>query len=119
MPDIANLIGLEISRGPIQGTSAVGGSDLATNNRPVVPNIFHFAQMTELLVGQFQHNWFTSGQLSIRYLRPLQQGEELVIRAKVISYDDDNAERVNLSVWCENMNGELLATGDASCNWAL
>jgi acyl dehydratase len=117
MSETVNSIGSEISRGPIQGTSAVGGSDLGTNNRPAVPNVFHFAQMTELLVGHFQQNWFTSGQLSIRYLKPLQQGEELVVKAKVVSYDEDNADRVNLSIWCENINGELLATGDASCIW--
>jgi hypothetical protein len=117
MSDVVNLIGLEISRGPIQGNSVVGGSDLVTNSRPAVPNVFHFAQMTELLVGQFQQNWFTGGRLSVRYLKPLQQGKELVVKAKIISYDEDNADRVNLSIWCENINGELLATGDASCIW--
>jgi len=117
MPDTLNPIGLEFSRGPIQGNSAVGGSDLVTNSRPAVPNVFHFAQMTELLVSQFQQNWFTSGRLSVRYLKPLQQGEQLVVKAKIISHDDDDPNRVNLSVWCEDVNGELLASGDASCIW--
>ena len=86
MSDAVNLIGLEISRGPIQGNSVVGGSDLVTNSRPAVPNVFHFAQMTELLVGQFQQNWFTGGRLSVRYLKPLQQGEEVVVKEKIISF---------------------------------
>ncbi len=117
MTDPVNPVGLEFSRGPIQGNSAVGGSDLATNSRPAVPNVFHFAQMTELLVSQFQQNWFTGGRLSVRYLKPLQQGEELVVKAKIISLADDDPNRVNLSVWCENISGELLASGDASCIW--
>ena len=118
MTNIRDQVGKSIVHGPVLGTAAVGGSALATGNSPAVPNVFHFAQMTEMLVQFFGPLWFQHGQLAVRYLKPLKQGEELTAKANIVSRSDTDTRRLELEIWCENSEGELLASGTASCLWS-
>ena len=118
MTNVGDQVGKSIVHGPVLGTAAVGGSALATGNSPAVPNVFHFAQMTEMLVQFFGPLWFQHGQLAVRYLKPLKQGEELTAKANIVSQSDHYTQRLELEIWCENSGGELLASGTASCLWS-
>ena len=74
--------------------------------------------MTEMLVQFFGPLWFQHGQLAVRYLKPLKQGEELTAKANIVSQSDPDTHRLELEIWCENSEGELLASGTASCLWS-
>ena len=83
---------------------------------PVIPNIVHFARMTELLLDHFGEGWLTGGSIDVRYVAPLHAGEALTARARVMAIEPDGQHiRVSLDVWCENQAGDDLARGTAQC----
>lgn len=98
---------------PVQDPEVARASGLRA---PVVPNIFHFARMTELMLEQFGPFWRTHGEIDVRYISALHAGDTLEVRARVLEVTSErDGERVRLDVWCENQDGAVLAQGAASC----
>lgn len=78
--------------------------------------------MTEPMVTFFGSSWFTSGELSLKFIgRGVQQGDQITCRAtvrEVVQADDDGAPRVLLDVWMEKPDGSRPVVGTASAIYA-
>ena len=69
-----------------------------------------------LLVEIFGLSWFRGGQLDIKIPRSVKIDETLQPRARVEAREPHgNGERVALSVWCENQDGQQVLVGSAWC----
>ncbi|MCK9486069.1 MAG: MaoC family dehydratase [Dehalococcoidia bacterium] len=98
---------------PVQDPEVARSSGLKA---PVVPNVFHFARITELMLEHFGAHWRTHGEIDVRYISPLHAGDTLQARARVLKVaPDPEGDRVHLDVRCENQDGAVLAQGAASC----
>lgn len=95
----------------------VEGAELGSAARtPVVPNLFHFARLTELMLDHFGDDWLTTGTIEVRYVIPLHVGDTLQPHARVTRMEpQDDAVMVHMDIWCANQRGEELARGTASC----
>lgn len=101
---------------PAQDAAVARASGLKA---PVVPNLLHFAHMTELMLEHFGNDWRTSGSIDIRYVSFLYAGDTLRPHARVCSVEPSSTgRRVHLEVWCENQAGDVLASGTAACETA-
>ena len=111
----APAVGFVTGQGaPVQDATVARASGLKA---PVVPNVFHFARLTELMLDHFGDEWLTSGNVEVRYSSFLYAGDTLIPKAQVIavSEDGDGRRRVAMEVWCENQDGAVLASGTAEC----
>ena len=86
---------------------------------PVVPNLFHFARLTELMLDHFGDHWLTTGSIDVRYVTPLHVGDTLQPHARITNVtpagQGDGGVTVHMDIWCANQRGEELARGTASC----
>jgi hypothetical protein len=80
-----------------------------------IVNEYHFAQITQMLLEYFGPIWFTHGEIEIKYIAPLLDGDTFVPKAKVMNEKPPATGRLELEIWCENQEGKNLATGRASC----
>ncbi len=121
MTDAGSADGVVIS-GPTVTGWAQGGSGIAEGEMArraglrgrIVSNLFHFAQVTELLLSYFGDDWLSDGEIHLTYHAPLNDGENLTPKARLVNVIGQTP-RTTLSVWCENDLGEVLASGEASC----
>ncbi len=99
---------------PVQDPEVARASGLKA---PVVPNVLHFAHLTELMLAHFGAHWRTGGDIDVRYVSLLYAGDTLRPRARVVSVEPeaDGRQRVRLEVWCENQDAAVLAQGTAEC----
>ncbi len=98
---------------PVQDAAVARASGLRA---PVVPNLLHFAQLTELLLHHFGDAWRTNGEIDVRYVSFLYAGDTLRPSARVTAVEPSQGGiRVRLDVSCENQAGVVLATGTAEC----
>ena len=112
----------EVITGPTVIGRAMGGGGLADSEMArraglrgsIVSNLFHFAQVTDMLVSYFSEDWFSNGAINLTYLAPLNDGEGMTPKARVLDTPAGD-DRTVLSIWCENDRGEVLAKGEASC----
>ena len=80
-----------------------------------IVNEYHFAQITQMLLEYFGSTWFTHGEIEIKYITPLLDGDTFVPKAKVMTEKPPGTGRLELQIWCENQRGDRLATGRANC----
>lgn len=112
--DVGEVLQGSAARPP---TSAPGAPVQAGGRGPVVPNLFHFARLTDFMLDHFGDRWFTDGEIDVRYVMPLHVGDTLTPRARVTSIEprSDRETSVSLQIWCENQDGAVLAQGTAQC----
>ena len=80
----------------------------------IVVNEFHFSQLSDLLLECFGDRWLTTGEIEVRYVRPLYDGEQLTPAFRVTAQQPRD-DAVELDVWCENQDGTRLSVGEARC----
>ena len=81
----------------------------------LILNEYHFTQISEMLLEYFGPRWLIHGEIELRYITPLLDGNTFVPKAKVLGEDPPGSGRLSLELWCENQDGEKLAIGTASC----
>ncbi len=71
------------------------------------------------LVELFGMSWFGHGELDIKIPRSVKIGETVQPKARLERREiEADATRIDLSVWCENQNGDQVLVGTASCTLA-
>ena len=71
--------------------------------------------LTELLVDLFGEQWLTKGTLSLKFVRIVEIGDEIVARASVVSRREDGPRvGFDMELWCENQRGEKVAVGSGT-----
>lgn len=106
-----------VGRSP-HGASGINSEDMAKGlglKGRVVPNLVHFAALTEMLLDEFGEAWLRTGQVHVKYLAPLYDGETLRPMATAVASHHLGESTVVLDIWCENERGEELARGQATC----
>lgn len=109
---------VKIARMPANVGSTVHDDRLAKSaglEGGFIVNEYHFAQITQMLLEYFGPAWFTHGEIEIKYIAPLLDGDTFVPKAKVMNEKPPGTGRLELEIWCENQQGKKLATGRASC----
>jgi hypothetical protein len=81
----------------------------------LIMNEYHFTQLSEMLLEYFGLGWLMHGEIEIKYIAPLFDGNTFAPKAKVLGEDPPGSGRLSLEIWCENQDGEKLAFGTASC----
>ena len=81
----------------------------------LILNEYHFTQISEMLLQHFGLRWLKHGEIEIRYISPLFDGDTFVPKAEALGEDPPGSGRIALKIWCENQDGEHLAAGKASC----
>lgn len=83
---------------------------------PIASGIQCEGDIIRLLIELFGDAWFGSGRLHVKYPRPVFAGTSLVARARVRSRQASGAGTlVELEVWCETPEKEIVVVGTASC----
>jgi acyl dehydratase len=73
------------------------------------------AVVHQLLEQNFGDAWVYGGKISLRYIRPVHEGDVLTPNGVVTEITEaDGKPRVMLEVWCENQNGDKTSAGTAS-----
>ena len=72
-----------------------------------LPHIFASGAMFEgqiasLLADKYGNEWFTTGKMSLKFIAPVNVGDEITAFVK------------DKEVWCENQRGEKVVIGNAS-----
>jgi acyl dehydratase len=80
-----------------------------------IVNEYHFAQITQMLLEYFGPVWFSHGEIEIKYIAPLLDGDTFIPKARVVSEEPLGTGRLELVIWCENQQGDKLASGRANC----
>lgn len=81
----------------------------------LILNEYHFTQISEMLIALFGHDWLKHGEIEIKYLSPLYDGDTFTPKARFVGIAEQDSDRCELDVWCENQDGAVLAQGSASC----
>ena len=81
----------------------------------LVVNEYHFTQISHLLLELFGLDWLRYGEVDIKYLAPLFDGDTFLPKAKILGENPPGSGRLELDIWCENQHGERLARGRACC----
>ena len=83
---------------------------------PIASGIQFEADIIRLLIDLFGDAWFASGKLHVKYPRPVFAGTPVVARARVRTTQASGAGTlVELEVWCETQEKEIVVVGTASC----
>ncbi len=104
----------------IKNTSDSGIHDDATASGygykgGLVPGNTIYSYMSRGLVGYFGSAWLASGQLQVRFARPLYEGEDMTCKYVVTERVEEAAgERVLFDFTAENGGGESCARGSGS-----
>lgn len=71
--------------------------------------------MHELLNKFFGHDWVRGGTLSLKFIRPIVEGDRVAYKGRVKDKVEENGRmRLILDVWTENQRGHQTAVGSAS-----
>ena len=81
----------------------------------LIMNEYHYTQLSEMLLEYFGLGWLMHGEIDVKYIAPLFDGNTFVPKAKVLGEDPRGSGRLSLEIWCENQDGDKLAFGTASC----
>lgn len=76
-----------------------------------VVNELQFSHITELLMQEFGSRWLRDGEIEMKYVTPLRDGDTFRVNGRL----RDDGGRVEVELWCENQRGERIAVGRASC----
>jgi acyl dehydratase len=69
-------------------------------------------RISELGTALFGERWFTTGWVSVSYLKPIYPGDSLEVRGVLIdSRSQDYSVRLEFEVWVENQNQEKVSVG--------
>lgn len=72
----------------------------------------YFCQMCTEFFGE---SWYTTGKISVNFIRPVIARDTLAACGIVKSKEEDGKRvRIGLDVWCKNQRGELVTVGRAS-----
>jgi acyl dehydratase len=83
---------------------------------PIASGIQCEGDIIRLLMEVFGDAWLRSGKLHVKYPRPVFAGTSLVPRARVLSRRAaDAGTLVELEIWCETPEKEIVVVGNASC----
>jgi len=83
---------------------------------PIASGIQCECDLIRLLADLFGDAWFRSGKLHIKYPRPVFSGMSLRPHARVLARRPGDAGAiVELEVWCETLEKEVVIAGTASC----
>lgn len=83
---------------------------------PIASGIQCEGDIIRLLTELFGDQWFRSGKLHVKYPRPVYAGTLLTPRVRVRSKRPGDAGTVvELEVWCETPEKEIVVVGAASC----
>ena len=83
---------------------------------PIASGIQLEADITRLLTGVFGETWERSGKLHVKYPRVVYAGTVVLTRARVKSTQTTaEGSLVELEVWCETAEKEVVVVGTASC----
>ena len=73
------------------------------------------AFLHELLERNFGDAWVYGGKISVRYIHPVYAGDRITPHGIVAGVTEEaGRQRVSLSIWCENQDGQKTAAGTAS-----
>ncbi len=81
----------------------------------LILNEYHFTQISEMLIELFGLDWLKHGEIEIKYLSPLYDGDGFTPKARFVGPAESHSNRCELEVWCENQEGTVLARGSAAC----
>ncbi len=70
--------------------------------------------LCDLMIDLFGEEWLSQGQMNIKFVKPIPEGDRLVAKAKVQSKEEGGETKISFEVWCENQNGEKAVVGTAS-----
>lgn len=71
--------------------------------------------VAELLTRFFGAAWLTSGELDVKFIRPILAGDEVTVGGAVAgSHERDGERRLDVDVWLRGPDGELATVGWAS-----
>jgi acyl dehydratase len=83
---------------------------------PIASGIQFEGDVIRLLIELFGDAWFAGGKLHVKYPRPVYAGTSLRPCARVKSKrSTDSGTLVELEVWCETPEKEVVLIGTASC----
>ena len=83
--------------------------------QPIASGMMSIAFMHEVMQTAFGDGWDKGGKVSLRFIRPVLDGDTVTARAVVKEKQQENGRtRVILDAWCENQNGDKTAVGWAS-----
>jgi acyl-coenzyme A thioesterase PaaI-like protein len=98
---------------PAVSTHTDSGAAAAAGLRaPIAAGTQVESYLAALLVSHFGLSWFQGGRLDVRFIKPAYEGDTIVAHA-VIGADTGVAGPWECEVWCENQDGERVATGTA------
>ena len=84
-------------------------------SRTIASGQNQMAFLHELLERNFGDAWVYGGKISVRYIHPVYDGDQITPHAMVAEVAEEAGKaRVKLSVWCENQDGHKTAAGTAS-----
>lgn len=81
----------------------------------MVINEFHLSHLFELLLSYFGLDYLRDGEIEVKFVKPLLQGQSMTPRARVVSSEGG---RLSLDLWVDNDSGERIAVGAAACRRA-
>ena len=68
--------------------------------------------LCELMIGVFGESWVNGGRLTLKFIRIVDVGDEIVSKCRVSSKESDGTStRFDLDVWCENQHGAQVVIG--------
>jgi acyl dehydratase len=72
------------------------------------------AFLHELMEETFDDGWVHGGSISVRWLRPVYEGDSVTAHARVTETTAQAQKlQVEMEVWCENQSGEKTSAGTA------
>ena len=80
----SDIITGETVTGVAMGGGGIGDDEMARRaglQGRIVSNLFHFAQVSDMLIAHFGEDWYRSGTISMTYLAPLYDGERMTPRS--------------------------------------
>lgn len=82
--------------------------------RPLASGQNQMAFIHEMLEKNFGDGWVYGGRISVRYICPVYDGDELTAGGAVVEVEDGaGTAKLTLDVWCENQEGQKTAAGRA------
>ena len=83
---------------------------------PIASGVQYEGDIIRLLTELFGDTWFSRGKLHVKYPRPVFAGMSVLPRARVRARrPGDGGTVVELEVWCETSEKEVVVVGTASC----
>ncbi|WP_067725026.1 MaoC family dehydratase [Oceanobacillus damuensis] len=82
---------------------------------PIVQALQQVGYLIEMLVDFFECNWFSTGWMKVKFIRPVRTDESVLVRGVIKDIiNNGDTKTIKLEVWTENNKGELTTVGWAS-----